>query len=679
MPEGERFLHKKYQDLHTSSEVKNEQERRRIATEHDIEGQEPSEKPAEKIEHFLEVIGKTHGHHEDPRVLDRIKNSYHKQYVIKPHNIPQSHFNLQGEIALADLRKGDLVRAGVEIKTVKKKNEKGEEVEMRNFYFPEEMKKREITTVIANQEKSLDKWIDYLTSTDADVYPMWAKYFAFRSMVEMGKLVKTESEDGRVNANFQKRTKDTVALFPPLNPRALALTFDVLAKQVEQKGKPKKERQSLENKSKKLSDSEFAALLSTESFAKIYSQFLIEMPEYSTEGLREIRGEWKTYKQNSDPTELVNSLEGYPLEWCTAAPDTAKTHLEGGDFHVYYSLNEQGEAKVPRLAIRMEGNKIAEPPRGIAPNQNLDPYITPILGQKLSEFGSEGEKYKERIECGKKFTEVEEKMKQGKKLGVKDLIFLYEINSPIEGFGYQRDPRIEELRAKRNPEEDMPFVFECSSEKIARTPEEINEHTKAYVGNIELKAGFFQTFPKDIRYIYKEFPEKRLDQRIQIGGKTAEELEATLKQAGSSISDNAEYMLKSKKFVTGKEQEDITIIRLSVADLGFENGATIAEIMGRQDDQDAHGNPAPFTSGMISRLGLELCPAETGPHYRLQYKNQPFGEWIRVGMKPISDSSGDPSVFVLSHSDDGLWLGDSWARPGSRCSSGGRFAFRLGK
>ena len=117
---------------------------------------------------------------------------------------------------------------------------------------------------------------------------------------------------------------------------------------------------------------------SSESFSKLYTQFLIELPAYSAEGLQETRGEWKLYPQVSDPQPLVDSLEGYPLEWCTANVDTASSQLQGGDFYVYYSIDHLGEANIPRVAIRMDGNNIAEV-RGITANQNLDPYIGEVV------------------------------------------------------------------------------------------------------------------------------------------------------------------------------------------------------------------------------------------------------------------------------------------------------------
>lgn len=95
-----------------------------------------------------------------------------------------------------------------------------------------------------------------------------------------------------------------------------------------------------------MDDEEYKKLLNTESFSQLYTQFLIELPEHSKEGLKETRGTWIKYNRGSEPNDLVKSLDGYPLEWCTANPDTARTQLQGGDFFVYYSLNNAGEAKI---------------------------------------------------------------------------------------------------------------------------------------------------------------------------------------------------------------------------------------------------------------------------------------------------------------------------------------------
>ena len=113
----------------------------------------------------------------------------------------------------------------------------------------------------------------------------------------------------------------------------------------------------------------------------------------------------------------------------------------------------------------MQGNQIGEV-RGIAPEQNLDPYIGEIVRKKLSEF-PDGAAYEKKNNDMKILTLIENKTKQNQPLNKGELIFLYEIDSQIEGFGYQRDPRIKEIRDLRNPKEDAPVVFECDPSEIA--------------------------------------------------------------------------------------------------------------------------------------------------------------------------------------------------------------------
>jgi len=679
--ENPNFLKNKY-NLHNAPEteaaVKRAEARTRLRKDSDGQaGEKVPQNPEARIQNYLDRF-KEILEREDPRERERgieaLKQVLHKKFVIKPENIPQSHYNLQGEIAVREGRTQDLLDAGVKIEKIKITDKDGKEAEKRNFIFPEEIKKQYQQAVVSNQQKSMDKWVDYLSLDDAQ-YPDWAKYWAFRSMLEMGKLRKEEDANGKERARFAKRTKDTVASFPPLNPRALALAIGTLRDRLAEKAKPKKDREPIENKSVKLNKEEFQNLASTENFAKIYAQFLIEMPEYSTEGLQETRGKWVKYSQGSAPDELVKSLDGYPLEWCTAEYDTAQTQLNGGDFYVYYSINEDGEPVIPRLAIRMEGGRIAEPPRGIAPDQNMDPYIIPVLEEKLKDFGQEGEAFKKRSEDMKKLTEIENKTKKGEELTKDDLAFLYEINSPIEGFGYRRDPRIEELRSQRNKDEDMPIVFECQPEQIARDTNEINKNTKAYVGKLE--KGIFNLIQKyNIEHIYTSFPEGKISQfEFELGGQSAEELLSEL-EAREQLAENkrgkihiygeAKSMLKNEKeFIALKTKEHVKFIKLTVNDLGFPNYATTDEIYKKAEE-----------------IGLELCPPETGPRLRLDYekifkREQPRGEYNYIAMKQIIDSGGSPRVFRVDRSGVGeSCLRAYLAGPDSRWVSGGRFVFR---
>lgn len=615
----ESFLHQKDPELHTSDPVEHEQERRALADE------ETHQKPADKLADWMQILERTHmGHRDDPQVLERIKASYERQYVIDPDTIPESAYLLEQKIARS------LGHGTIEI--------------------TDDFRKKKQAEIVSAQKESLDKWIDYLTGEDADYAPTWAKYWAFTQMLKMGKFEKQEDEEGKESARFAKREGTTVAPFPPMNPRALAMVIGLIKQRVEEKQKAKSERLPITNTSTKLTDEEFQQLLAGESFGKLYTQFLIELPEYSREGLEETRGEWITYPQGSSPDELVHSLDGYPLEWCTANTDTARTQLEGGDFLVYYSIDQSGNPVIPRVAIRMQKGSIAEV-RGIAPNQNLDPYIADVAKSKLHEF-PDGTAYEKKSEDMKRLTDIEQASKKGEALTREDLIFLYEVDQPIEGFGYQRDPRIKELQSTRNPEQDMPIVFDCTPEDIAHSQEEVTDTTKAYIG--PMFQGIFET---RIEHLFTTFPEGKVQRyNIEIGGKSKDELVQALADKGIKISEYAEDILNSRDFHTSNSKESASLVRLTVRDIGFPYGATTDDIYARADE-----------------LGLELCPPETGPELRLAL-NSP--DWMLIAMKQITDEGGHPYVFSLDRAGDGLWLDGYGARPSRRWLAYGKFVFR---
>lgn len=656
---GPQFLKQKY-DLHNKPEVKAAARRTEVKT-----GERLTQDPYTRIENYLDSLANIfnppllEGHeHFDRRKrnITIVKPVLHDKLVIKPDKIPESYWDLQRRIIREEGREADFP-----------KDSEGK------IEIPDNIKEQIVETLIEGQTASLDKWIDYLTSDDA-AYPNWAKYWAIRSILEMGKLIKEEREDGEIAARFGRRTVDTVAPFPPLNPRALALTIGVLQARLAEKTKPKAERQPIDNQSIKLDDEAFQALLATEDFSKLYTQFLIEIPEYSAERLQETRGRWVKYDQGSDPTPLVASLEGYPLEWCTADLGTASHQLQGGDFYVYYSINDQGEAKIPRAAIRMEQDKIAEV-RGIAPEQNLDPFIADVVREKMKEF-PDGSSYEKKAYDMQMLTYIERKTRAGQQLNKNELVFLYEINGSIEGFGYASDPRIYELRTQRDPAVDAPIVFECQSEEIAHAATDITETTKAYIGQLE--PGIFDRLPKSLEHIYTSFPEGKIRRfELTIGGKSKEQLINELQAHNSYILPEAEDMIKSPDFTTLENSEQIDLVRLKVADLGFTQFPTTAEIIGTKDDIDEYGNPAPFTKGKMTEFDLELCPAEVGPYQQLQDVNQPLNERCHIAMKPIADRDGRPHVFRSGRDDFGPWLDYDDLDPTGEWGRDNRFVFRV--
>ena len=155
---------------------------------------------------------------------------------------------------------------------------------------------------------------------------------------------------------------------------------------------------------------------------------------------------------------LVKSLQGYNTGWCTAGEATAKAQLSKGDFYVYYSYNEKGEAVIPRIAIRMEGNQIGEV-RGVAIGQNIEDEMEEIVSKKLEEFPDK-EKYEKKVRDMKKLTLIYNEYNSGRELTKEELFFLYQVKEKIDGFGYYRDPRINEIILKRNMVNDLNYMLE---------------------------------------------------------------------------------------------------------------------------------------------------------------------------------------------------------------------------
>lgn len=618
---GADFLKNKY-DLHNTEEVKSAAERTEIHRGEKVP-QNTIDQIGNYLDRFNEILDR-----EDPqkreRGLEAIKRLLHGKFVIKPEEIPEGYFENQQRIAR------EQGHGKIEISS--------------------EMREQLAEVIVADQESSLDKWIDYLSSRDA-TYPDWLKYYAIRSILGMGEFDKGKKQ-------FTKRSNGTTKPFPDLNREALAYVLDA----IEKKHKDKKEFAHFVANLNALGPEEkerFEKLIAGENFAKLYAWAIEQVTPASVEQLTVTEGQWVKYEQGSDHMPLVESLQGHGTGWCTAGESTAKTQLEAGDFYIYYSLDQDGNPSIPRAAIRMQGNTIAEV-RGVASEQNLDPYISPVVQEKMKEF-PDGAVYEKKAQDMKTLTIIENKTKKGQELSKTDLVFLYEINSPIEGFGYKRDPRVEELMVNRDLQKDMSVFFECVSEEIAHTLSEINENTKAYVGKLE--PDIFQKLPEHLEHVYTSFPgEKIRREHIEIGGKTGEQLLAELEQAKINVSPQSEYMLKSSEFMLGQHVEDVTLICLSVADLGFSRNTTTDQIYQRAVD-----------------FGFELCPHGVGPEYRLKYQNQPMNESIVVGMKQITGSDRDPHVFNLWRTDNDLLLNDVWAEPDREWHPNYKFVFRLRK
>ena len=604
------------------------------------------------VHRFSEILNRPDSSKRE-RGIEQLKRILHDEFVIKPDAIPESYY----------------------ISIERRHREEGHG----DIDIPDTLKTELGQTVIDDQTRSLDAWMDYFSSDDAK-YPDTLKYWAFRSILKMGRYDKEKKRFGN------REGRGTVSPFPELNREALAFALDAMEKK--HRGETPRFPYDVTDEAQ----SAFSDMLQKEQFPKLYA-WAIDHINPVPENLKQTtEGAWFTFPKGSDPMmyvptatfkgrkikgkPLVPSIENYATGWCLRGEATARRYLETSELQVFYSLDEAGTPSIPRVVTVKNDRGLAEV-RGIAQQENLDSHITPVVQEKLKEF-PDGAAFGKKTNDMKLLTSIERKTDEGEILSKEDLTFLYEIEDTIEGFGYQRDPRIGEIRSKRRPEADMLVVFDCTEDRIARIPKEINEHTKAYVG--PLQEGLFDALPDRLEHIYTSFPEGRIRlESLDVGGLTAEQLEAALDEKNAAgkkqfnVSDYARSMLRNKKqFIEPVNmrhrerkgsKETVDLVRLRVRDLGFTSAPTTTELFTR-----------------ARKLGLELCPPETGPYKRLADKDQPLGNWYYVGMEPVSVSDGDPCVFLLGRSEGGLWLyDDGWANPDSQWGLGHEFLFRRRK
>ena len=407
------MISKVYTNLHNSDRV--------------LKASNISDKKRERLLKYFERLEELHNKVAKTKSVTGeklLKNFYYDLYVIKPENIPDAYF--QNQVRLA--------------------RERG----YGNIKLTEEDKRRMTEEVIDDQKKSLDKWIEYfLYDEESKSYGMWEKYWVFQGLQNLGKY---DKETGK----FSKRDKTTVYPFPPVEREYIFTTLKLM----EDFLKDKK------------SEEDIKQALSTGNFKLLYEYVIKQSFLKGEHQSNNSDGKWIKYEQGSDYNILRDSLQGYYTGWCTAAGENfAKDQLAGGDFYVYYSLDENGEAKVPRIAIRMDGkDKIGEI-RGIADNQNMEPEMMPILEEKLKEFPDK-DKYLKKEHDMKLLTLIDKKVNNNIELTLEELKFLYEIDDKISGFGCGNDPRIKEIKSKRNCKKDYAYLFNIKEEDIALSQEE---------------------------------------------------------------------------------------------------------------------------------------------------------------------------------------------------------------
>jgi hypothetical protein len=126
---------------------------------------------------------------------------------------------------------------------------------------------------------------------------------------------------------------------------------------------------------------------------------------------------------------------------------------------------------------------------------------------------------------------------------------------------------------------------------------------------------------------------------IQVGTVQAKwDLYRALDAARCELGDAAEDMFAQPAFAVSPGQIAADLVSVSLAHLGLAH-ASLQDVYAR-----------------AQKLGFALASAEIGPQLRLQYFEQPLGEFLNIAMAPIETPDGKPRIFVVGNGGAGLLL-----------------------
>jgi uncharacterized protein YjiS (DUF1127 family) len=128
---------------------------------------------------------------------------------------------------------------------------------------------------------------------------------------------------------------------------------------------------------------------------------------------------------------------------------------------------------------------------------------------------------------------------------------------------------------------------------------------------------------------------------------------------GCGVGNSAAEILARPAFTLSRRQAEVELVAVSVAELGFQGEtSSLREIYLRAQE-----------------LGFALAPPEIAPQLRLQYLDQPIGEFLTIGMKPIRTWAGEAVVLTVANGGAGLILIGQDGSEDTQISAMSRFVF----
>ncbi|MEY9181456.1 hypothetical protein ABIG06_003088 [Bradyrhizobium sp. USDA 326] len=132
-----------------------------------------------------------------------------------------------------------------------------------------------------------------------------------------------------------------------------------------------------------------------------------------------------------------------------------------------------------------------------------------------------------------------------------------------------------------------------------------------------------------------------------------------LSAIGCGVGSSAAAALARPAFTLSGTRTAVTLLTVTAADLGF-RGETV---------------PLRKIYELAQQLGFGLAPPEIAPQLRLQYLDQPVGEFLVVGMNPIRTWAGEEVILTVANGGAGLILVGQDGRADAEIPVTSRFVF----
>jgi len=188
---------------------------------------------------------------------------------------------------------------------------------------------------------------------------------------------------------------------------------------------------------------------------------LDNLKNYGNEGI------WKKYRK-----EDYDSICKYNPLWL----DRLEKYYDSYDIEIYYSVDKNGEYKIPRLCSFIKDNKFMSV-FGRRNGLSIELDLIDILESKIKEYYY-SDSSKEDINTLKYIKYIDDKINNNIELTNQEFEYIFGMG---EYFSYlvfgMHDPKIDELRIGTNARRQIAKYYNCLESEVALSEAELNENT----------------------------------------------------------------------------------------------------------------------------------------------------------------------------------------------------------